>query len=36
MNSRLSKTVKVDWVLVDFIAIALIIFPLATTFTALA
>ena len=36
MNSRLSKTVKVDSVMVDCMAYALIIMSLATTFTALA
>ena len=36
MNSRLSKSVMVDRVLVDCIAFALIIIPLTTTFTALA
>ena len=36
MNSRLSKSVMVDRVLVDCIAYALIIFSLSTTFTALA
>ena len=36
MNSRLSKSVKVDGVMVDCMAYALIIFSLTTTFTALA
>lgn len=36
MNSRLSKSVMVDRVMVDCMAYALIIMSLTTTFTALA